>query len=55
MPVKYVDEATGELIPEIMSQTGAPSAYGVKTPEDLVATSMGLENTGKSNVFFNKR
>lgn len=30
MPVKYVDEK-GELVPEVLKTTGAPSAYGVTT------------------------
>jgi hypothetical protein len=34
MPVKYVDEKTGEFNKEVLhTQTGAPSAYGIKTIE----------------------
>ena len=33
MPVKYVDEATGEFLAGALAKTGAPSAYGVTTPE----------------------
>ena len=33
MPVKYVDPATGELLPEMLAKTGAPSAYGVDSAE----------------------
>jgi len=40
MPVKYVDEKTGEFLPGALENTGAPSKFGVKTPEDLVATSL---------------
>ena len=40
MPVKYVDPATGEFIPEALAKTGAPSAYGVKTAEQIVAMSL---------------
>jgi len=32
MPIKYVDELTGKLIPESLLNTGAPSRYGIKTP-----------------------
>ena len=40
MPVKYVDEVTGEFIPGMLAKTGTPSAYGITTPEQLVATSL---------------
>lgn len=59
MPVKYVDEKTGELIPKVVKeQTGAPSAYGIKTIKDLVRTSMlSPEQLAdhETNIFFNKR
>lgn len=29
MPFNFVDPATGEFIPEALSKTGAPSAYGI--------------------------
>jgi hypothetical protein len=30
MPVKYVDEKSGDLVREVLlTQTGAPSAYGI--------------------------
>jgi len=32
MPVKYVDERTGEFLKGALVGTGAPSAYGIKTP-----------------------
>ena len=41
MPVKYVDPETGEFIPGMLKKTGAPSAYGITTPEQLVETSLG--------------
>ena len=53
MPVKYVDEASGELIAETLGTTGAPSSYGIRTIEDLVQTS--LIKSAKSNIFFNAR
>jgi hypothetical protein len=40
MPVKYVDPKTGEFLPGALDNTGAPSKFGVKTPEQLVATSL---------------
>ena len=33
MPVKYVNEQTGEFIKEALAKTGAPSAYGITTIE----------------------
>lgn len=63
MPIKYVDESTGELIPEVVTrETGAPSAYGITTIEQLVRTSMTSDGTEEAtqkycceNMFFNKR
>jgi len=52
MPVLYVDPATGELIPSALEQTGAPSAYGIKTIEDLVATSLSGVDIMEHNIFF---
>ena len=49
MPVKYVDEKTGEFIPGMLKQTGAPSAYGIKTAAQLVQTSL---STGKAKGKF---
>ena len=62
MPVKYIDEKNGELIREVLtSQTGAPSAYGINTIEQLVRTSMTSAGTEEvtqefceANMFFNK-
>jgi len=34
-----------------LKETGAPSAYGIKTIEDLVRTSMGPTSI-QNNVFF---
>lgn len=40
MPVKYVNEETGEFYKEVvLKMTGAPSAYGINTVEELVKTS----------------
>ena len=63
MPVKYVDEKTGKLIRDekLIKTTGAPSAYGIRTIDDLVKTSLpppsqkGSELMSTHNVFFNKR
>ena len=33
MPIKFVDEASGEFLPDAIGKTGAPSAYGVTTPD----------------------
>ena len=40
MPVKYVDANTGDFLPGALAKTGAPSAYGITTPEQLVVTSL---------------
>ena len=41
MPVKYVNEKTGEFNRDVLtSQTGAPAAYGVSTIEALVKSSL---------------
>lgn len=40
MPIKYVDEKTGDFIGSALTQTGTPTAYGITTPEQLVATSL---------------
>lgn len=40
MPIKFVDAETGEFLPGALEHTGAPSRYGITTPEQLVATSM---------------
>jgi|LakMenEpi03Aug12_release.lakeMendotaPanAssembly.Ray.scaffolds.fasta_scaffold2697549_1 hypothetical protein len=68
MPVKYVDVKTGKLIQEVLlKSTGAPSAYGITTIEQLVANSLPpTENKDgekskfsnvlllKNNIFFKK-
>ena len=55
MPVKYVNESTGELNRDIVTtQTGAPSAYGITTIEQLVESSIPL-NPGimnRDNIYF---
>ena len=41
MPVKYVDDQTGKFIEsQALKESGAPRAYGIKTVEDLVSTSL---------------
>jgi hypothetical protein len=41
MPVKYVDEKTGEFLDnDAMRASGAPHAYGIKTADQLVASSL---------------
>ena len=52
MPVKYVDERTGEFIQAALKNTGAPSAYGIKTPKQLVATSLAASAKLQSDIFF---
>jgi len=58
MTIKYVDEATNELIDEAVMKSGAPHAYGIKTFEQLVETSLSQDKKeidNSENVFFNKR
>jgi hypothetical protein len=44
MPVKYVCEKTGEFLDnDAMLASGAPRAYGIKTADDLVASSLTAE------------
>lgn len=50
MNVKYVDEATGEFLPGALDSTGAPSRFGVTTPEELVATSLSHKDA-TTNIF----
>jgi len=41
MPVKYVDEKTGEFLDtQAMKESGAPRSYGIKTLDQLVASSL---------------
>ena len=58
MPVKYVNESTGELNRDIvMSKSGAPSAYGIMTIEQLVESSIPI-NSGsmnRDNIYFNAK
>ena len=39
MDDNFVDPATGHFIPEGLAKTGAPSAYGITTIEQLVKSS----------------
>ena len=50
MTVKYVDSSSGKFLDGALTETGAPSAYGIKTIQDLVKSSLG--NTNKFNIFF---
>lgn len=44
MPVKYVCEKTGEFLDtDALKKSGAPRAYGIKTVEELVKTSLTSE------------
>lgn len=53
MPVKYVDPKTGEFLPDALENTGAPSAYGINTPEKLVETSLSSDtNINHKDIFF---
>ena len=54
MPVKYVDERTGEFLKGALEGTGAPSAYGIKTPKQLVATSLAASGKLQDDIFFKK-
>lgn len=41
MPVKYIDEETGEFIEsKALYESGAPRVYGINSIEDLVKTSL---------------
>lgn len=52
MPVKYVD-TNGDFILHELSKTGAPSAYGIKTIEALVKSSIPRRtDTFRNNIFF---
>lgn len=51
MPVKYVNPATGDFLPGALVNTGAPSNFGVRTPEELVATSLSQGDEIASSVF----
>jgi len=49
MPVKYVDERTGKFNRDVLlNKTGAPSSYGIDTPEKLVKTSLLRETFVKA-------
>lgn len=52
MPIKYVDEKTGEFLPGALKDTGAPSRYGITTPEALVATSLSMKSQNDANDIF---
>ena len=52
MPIKYVDDKTGEFLPGALKDTGAPSRYGITTPEALVATSLSMSSKSDNNDIF---
>jgi len=55
MPVKYVDPESGDFIEAVLKETGAPTAYGIDTPEKLVETSLSTNKTGTAfpgDIFF---
>ena len=52
MPIKYVDETSGEFLPGTIAKTGAPSAYGVTTPKQLVQTSLSSQNDANCDIYF---
>ena len=45
MPVKYVDDKTGEFLQDskALKESGAPRAYGIKSAEQLVASSLAAD------------
>ena len=47
MPVKYVDPKTGDFLPFALDGTGAPSRYGIDTPEKLVETSLSTSQSAR--------
>ena len=56
MPVKYVNEETGEFNEDVLlEETGAPSAYGIKTMDDLVKSSLSKGDFASNNVFFKRQ
>ena len=57
MPIKYVDDKSGEFLKGALKGTGAPSNYGITTPEQLVQTSLSQNNNhdlAKNDIFFAK-
>jgi len=50
MPIKYVDEKTMEFIEGSLKDTGAPSRYGIDTPEKLVSMSMSMSPQASENI-----
>lgn len=53
MPIKYCDDE-GNFLPDALKDTGAPSRYGITTPEQLVSTSLSMQPdfTGAKDIFF---
>ena len=57
MPVKYVNEKTGEFNRDVLiAQTGAPSGYGIKTIEQLVESSIPSDSGTifEDNIYFKR-
>ena len=55
MPIKYIDEKTFEFLPGALKETGAPSRYGITTPEGLVSTSLSMKSDHEpTDIFFKK-
>ena len=55
MPVKYVDD-NGDFIISELKNSGAPSAYGIKTVDALVKSSLPKKRDSmKNNIFFRPR
>ena len=51
MPVKYVDEKTGQFLDnQAMKESGAPRSYGITTADQLVV--MSLTSDQKSYPLF---
>jgi len=56
MPVKYVNEQTGKFNKDVLlNHSGAPSAYGITTIEDLVYTSLQDAEILNNNIYFGKK
>ena len=53
MPIKYIVEVTCQFLPGALQDTGAPSRYGITTPEGLVSTSLGMStDSAATDIFF---
>lgn len=55
MPVQFVNPETGDFVPGALENTGAPSRYGITTPEQLVSTSLSTTQGDQgafTDIFF---